>query len=85
MELLPFGNLPAYKPRAFVPSDMKIERWETIAPVFDQLESCLDDCSSASDLEGWLLKVSEFGAILDEEGSRRYIAMTCHSSAQGVS
>jgi len=82
MELLPFGNLPAYKPRAFVPSDMKIERWETIAPVFDQLESCLDDCSSASDLEGWLLKVSEFGAILDEEGSRRYIAMTCHSSAQ---
>lgn len=82
MELLPFGKLPPYKPRAFVPRDMKIESWEEIAPVFDKLETNLDDCSSAADLEAWLLKVSELGAILDEDGSRRYIAMTCHTSVE---
>ena len=80
MELLPFGDLPPYRARAFVPADLKIENWETIAPLFDQLESSIDECASAGDLEAWLLKVSELGAILDEDGSRRYIAMTCHTS-----
>ena len=80
MELLPFGDLPPYRARAFVPADLKIENWETIAPLFDQLESSIDECASVEDLEAWLLKVSELGAILDEDGSRRYIAMTCHTS-----
>ena len=80
MELLPFGNLPAYRPRSFVPAGMKIESWDNIAPLFDQLDRDLADCKSFGELENWLLKVSELGAILDEEGSRRYIAMTCHTS-----
>ncbi len=32
------------------------------------------------DLESWLLEVNELSAALDEEGSKRYIAMTCHTS-----
>ena len=80
MELLPFGDLPPYKPRAFVPADFKVSGWDAIEPLFNQLETDLDACGSSESLEAWLLKVSELGAILDEDGSRRYIAMTCHTS-----
>ena len=34
---------------------------------------------SAAELERWLLDWSELNAALDEESSRRYIAMTCHT------
>ena len=81
MELLPFGDLPAYKPRNFVPADFKVSGWDVIEPLFDQLENDLESCESSGSLEAWLLKVSEVGAILDEDGSRRYIAMTCHTSS----
>ena len=80
MELLPFDDLPPYKPRAFVPADFKVSGWDAIEPLFDQLETDLDACGSSESLEAWLLKVSELGAILDEDGSRRYISMTCHTS-----
>ena len=80
MELLPFGDLPPFRARAFVPADFKVSRWDAIKPLFDQLESDLDASETVADLESWLLKVSEIGAILDEDGSRRYIAMTCHTS-----
>ena len=84
MELLPFGKLPPYKARAFVPAELKIDNWDAIAPIFDQLDTAIDECISAADLEAWLLKVSELGAILDEDGSRRYIAMTCHTSVDAA-
>ena len=41
MELLPFGDLPPYKPRAFVPADFKVSGWDAIEPLFDQLETDL--------------------------------------------
>ena len=84
MELLPFGDLPPYKPRTFVPVDLTVANWDAIAPLFDQLDCALDSCASVSDLESWLLDVSELGAILDEDGSRRYIAMTCHTSVDAA-
>ncbi|SVC24050.1 uncharacterized protein METZ01_LOCUS276904, partial [marine metagenome] len=80
MELLPFGNLPPYKARTFVPSDLELDNWGSIEPLFGQLEERNAACESVSDLEAWVLEVSELSAILDEEGSRRYIAMTCHTS-----
>ena len=79
MNLLPFGKLPAYKPRAFVPQTIDLGDWPQIAPLFDQLEKRAALCSSAADLERWLLDWSELSAALDEESSRRYIAMTCHT------
>ena len=33
MELLPFGDLPAYKPRDFVPADFKVSGWDAIEPL----------------------------------------------------
>jgi len=79
MNLLPFGKLPAYKPRKFVPQAIDLGDWPQIAPLFDQLERHAAGANSAAALEHWLLDWSELSAALDEESSRRYIAMTCHT------
>ncbi|HTY89291.1 MAG TPA: M3 family oligoendopeptidase [Candidatus Acidoferrum sp.] len=81
MNLLPFGKLPAHKPRSFVPPTIDLGDWAQIAPLFDQLEARAAHCRSAAELERWLLDWSELSAALDEEASRRYIAMTCHTDS----
>ncbi|MEI7807167.1 MAG: M3 family oligoendopeptidase [Verrucomicrobiota bacterium] len=79
MNLLPFGKLPPAKPRSFVPSEIDLGDWPQIAPLFDQLEARMTQARSVADLEKWLLDWSELSAALDEEASRRNIAMTCHT------
>jgi oligoendopeptidase F len=79
MELLPFASLPVYKPRRFLPPRLDLGDWEQIAPLFDALEARVPQLTTATDLENWLLDSSELSAALDEEGSKRYIAMTCHT------
>jgi oligoendopeptidase F len=79
MNLLPFGKLPAAKPRTFVPEKIDLGDWLQIAPLFDQLESRAAQIKDSAGLEKWLLDWSELSASLDEESSRRYIAMTCHT------
>src|SRR5438093_10868147 len=79
MDLLPFGRLPPYRPRRFLPPEINLGEWSQIAPLFDRLESRVLACSTVSDLEQWLRDVSELSAALDEEAARRHIAMTCHT------
>ena len=79
MNLLPFGKLAVHRPRTFVPQAINLGDWPKIAPLFDQLEARAARARTAADLERWLLDWSEFNAALDEEASRRYIAMTCHT------
>src|SRR5436190_21193087 len=79
MSLLPFDCLPAHTPRRFVPEQVDLGDWPRIAPLFDRLEERAAQCREAADLERWLLEWSELSAALDEESSRRYIAMTCHT------
>lgn len=79
MNLLPFGNLPPYVPRRFVPAQINLGDWTQIAPLFDRLEAKAGECGSVADFEQWLLHWSELSAAVDEESSRRYIAMTCHT------
>ena len=79
MNLLPFGSLPAYAPRSFVPEEIDLGDWTKIAPLFDRLEKEADDAKTAESLERWLRNWGELAAALDEESSRRYIAMTCHT------
>jgi oligoendopeptidase F len=81
MDLLPFQRLPAYRPRSFVPEKIDLGDWRQIAPLFDQLDAKAGQCRSPADLEQWLLNCGELGAALNEEGSRRYIAMTCHTDS----
>src|ERR1039457_1063648 len=79
MNLLPFGKLAAHRPRTFVPQNLDLGDWPQIAPLFDQLERRGVEATNAAALEQWLLDWSELNAALDEESSRRYIAMTCHT------
>lgn len=77
MSRLPFGELTAHTPRQFVPAKLDLGDWSQIAPLFDQLERNAAQCAQTADLEAWLLHWGELSAALDEESSRRYIAMTC--------
>ena len=79
MNLLPFGKLAPHRPRTFVPHDINLGDWPVIAPLFDQLETRAAAAQSVAELERWLMEWSELNAALDEEASRRYIAMTCHT------
>lgn len=79
MSLLPFGDLPPCVPRKFVPAKIDWCDWKQIAPWFDALEQRAPNCRTLPEFECWLLDSSELLAALDEESSRRYIAMTCHT------
>src|SRR5947209_13180537 len=80
MSLLPFDHLPAHSPRRFVPEKIDWGDGSQTAPLFDRLETHAAQCKNAADLESWLLDWSELNAAVDEESSRRYIAMTCHTN-----
>src|SRR3989441_7347241 len=80
MNLLPFDVLPAHSPRRFVPEKVDWGDGAQIAPLFDGLETNAAQCKNAADFESWLLDWSEVNAAVDEESSRRYIAMTCHTN-----
>jgi oligoendopeptidase F len=79
MNLLPFGELPAHKPRRFVPGNVDWSDWNAVAPLYDRLEARAAECKTAAELERWLIDWSELNAALDQDGSKRYIAMTCHT------
>ena len=79
MQLLPFKDLPAHKPRRFVPQQIDLGDWSRIEPLYDALASRAPRCQTVADLEQWILDEGELAAALDEESSRRYIAMTCHT------
>jgi len=81
MNLLPFKELPVYRPRQFVPAQADLGDWNQIAPLFDKLEAGAAACKTAQAFERWILDGSELSAALDEESSRRYIAMTCHTES----
>src|SRR4029450_5938372 len=79
MSSLPFGSLSPFKPRSFVPLDADLGDWGQIEPLFQSLEHKLAAADTASLLDRWLINWSELTAALDEEGTRRYIAMTCQT------
>src|SRR5688500_15686719 len=79
MSLLPFSDLPAYAPRRFVPSAINLGDWAQISPLFDKLECRLTETIDPKGLEQWLLDCGELYAAIEEEGARRYIAMSCHN------
>jgi len=62
-----------------MPQNVDLGVWDQVAPLFDRLEAEAAQCTTPKQLEGWLLNWSEGGAALDEEASKRYIAMTCHT------
>jgi len=51
MNLLPFGHLPPYSPRRFVPANIELGDWSQIKPLFDRLEARARACSEVAELE----------------------------------
>ncbi|MBW2056067.1 MAG: M3 family oligoendopeptidase [Deltaproteobacteria bacterium] len=64
-------------PRRFVPPDADMGQWSHIEPLFAALDS--REVKTPPGLEEWLLHMSELASCIDQEGSRRYIAMTCQT------
>src|SRR5262245_38683814 len=79
MGLLPFGKLEPHRSRKFVPAEVDLGNWQEIAPLFEKLSIAAERSVTVPALETWLLDWSELSAALDEESSKRYIAMTCHT------
>ncbi len=62
-------------PRKFVPISIDLSKWQDIEPLYQELlDRPLDNVQG---IVQWLLDKSELDSAIDEEGSRRYIAMTC--------
>lgn len=78
-ESLPFGSLPAHSARRFLPADADLNDVSLITALFERLKTAAPARASAGELERWLLDWSELDGALDEEASKRYIAMTCHT------
>ena len=54
MDLLPFGQLPPYKPRRFVPAVVDWSDWNQVAPLFDALEKRGGSLRTLAEMETWL-------------------------------
>ena len=74
-----FEKISIHTPRQFVPSNINIGNWTTLEPLFKQLEEQIKTASSAEKLELFILNWEELSAAVSEEGSKRYIAMTCQT------
>ena len=74
-----FEKISIYTPRQFVPANINLGSWKELNPLFEKLEEQLDTSSSAENLEQVILNWEELSAAIAEEGSKRYIAMTCQT------
>jgi oligoendopeptidase F len=66
-------------PLKWVPQDLDFDDWAAVEPLFDELERT----AGTKDLEAWLGRWSELESAFGEEGSRRYVAMTCDTEDPG--
>lgn len=71
--------LPRAQARKFVPESIDLGDWAQLEPLFLKLEEDAAKVKGAGGLESWVLRAGELGAALYQEGSRRYICMTCQT------
>jgi len=64
-------------PRQYVAEDACFDTWETAEPYFKELVE--RPVATLEELEKWLIDDSELEACFDEEGTKRYTAMTCRT------
>ena len=71
------GKLPRDYPQTFVPEGLNPANWKELEQLFHALEERPLDAPDS--LERWLLDRSELMAVVHEEGSARYVRMTCQT------
>src|SRR5262245_27786525 len=76
-----FMNATAYVPETFprhwLPAGTDLTTWEAIEPWYRRLLE--RRIGSPAELEDWLFAVGELNAAVGQEGTRRYIGMTCQT------
>jgi oligoendopeptidase F len=82
MPLLDAKTLPHEYPRRYLPKDASLGDWASVEPYLKELEGRALDSPEA--LEKWLSDLGELETVLDEEGSLRYIRMTCATDDAAV-
>ena len=75
MALLDPQTLPHEFPRHYVPTGLQLGHWPSVESILKELQN--RSLGSKADLEKWLKDLGEFQDALNEEGSLRYIRMTC--------
>ena len=70
------------RPRQFVPQDLDPSDWARVRPLFDDLLG--RDLPDKPATEQWLRDASELSAVIDEYGSRKYIAKSCRTNDENV-
>lgn len=69
--------------RTFLPNDLKIDKWESIEPFFQDLLK--REIKTVEDLQKWLSDSSELDAVLEEDLAWRYIRMTIDTTNEAHS
>lgn len=64
-------------PREYTKNVSDFGDWAQLEPLLAGLAEQIETLKTPDELERWLLRQSELDAAIDEEYSRRYIAMTC--------
>lgn len=75
MALLTAETIPHPYPRTYVPKDAKLGDWSVIEPMLNELKD--RPLQNVEDLKKWLNDLNDLEQTLSEEGSIRYIRMTC--------
>src|SRR5581483_8409385 len=82
LALLETKNLPQDFPRHYVPASTDLGSWDSVAPLYQELEN--RSLSSPAQLEKWLQDWGELEDAVGEEGSLRYIRMTCKTDDPAI-
>src|SRR5262249_55467965 len=84
MSSLPFGMLPAYRPRRFLAPTVDLGNWEQVAPYFDQLQARAQEGRTVPELENWLRDGGEPSAVWNKKAEKRQLASTCDTKDPGL-
>jgi oligoendopeptidase F len=77
MPSLNLQKLPHDFPRRYIPATADLGKWDSVETFFRELEG--RPLRSGEDLKKWLGDMGEFYDCLNEEGSLRYVRMTCQT------
>jgi len=77
----PTANIQKLK-RNYIPNDFVITTWEPLKTYFEELTH--REIPSKSELEKWLLDISEIQAVVSEDACWRQIKMTCDTENKSL-
>lgn len=78
MSVIVTSNSTSVKHRKFLPENLSVKSWESIADFYNDLRD--RQISGAADLRKWLLDRTELESVIQEDVAWRYIRMSCDTT-----